>query len=150
MTILNPVANLVLGRSSRGQSLDQIADSFAASGQKLELVFGAAANNDHNRRLINHIIGIERWGQRRLRAALGEPLVIDEYDGYRPPRTATLPELQADFEATRRDTVALVRQLDKAGVDTVRIPHNQFGNLSVRSWLNYLDMHASLEAKKLR
>lgn len=150
MPIFDPVANLILGRSSRGQSFDQIVDSLAASGQKLELIFGAAAGSDHNRRLISHIVGIERWGQRRLRSALGEPLVIDEYDGYRPPREATISELQADFTATRADTVALARELDRVGVVDARVPHNQWGNLSVRSWLRYLDIHASGEAKKLR
>lgn len=150
MLLLSSVTNLLLGQSSRRQALDQIAESMAASGQRLDLIFGAAADSDHNRRLINHIIGIERWGQHRLSAALGDPLVIDEYDGYRPPRMATLPELQADFTAARAATVALARKLDQADVGAVQLPHNQFGSLSVRSWLRYLDIHASWEAKKLR
>lgn len=150
MSILTPAVNLFLERFSRNQSLDQFADSMAASGQKLELIFGAADDSDHNRRLISHVVGIERWGGHRLRSALGEPLVIDEYDSYRPPRCATLPELQADFASTRSDIVALMRQLGAARVDAVRIPHNQFGDLSVRSWLGYLNLHASQEAKKLK
>lgn len=150
MPLFEPVTNFALGRSTRNQSLDQIADLMAATGQTLELIFGAAADSDHNRRLINHIVGIERWGQQRLRTALGEPLVIDEYDGYRPPRAATLPELQADFAATRRDTVALTCELGAAGAEAVGLPHNQIGNLSVRSWLGYLNIHANWEAKKLK
>lgn len=150
MPIFEPVANFALALSSRNQTLDQIADSMDTSGQKLELIFGAATDSDHNRRLISHIVGIERWGQQRLRAALGEPLVIDEYDGYRPPRVAALPELQADFAATREETAALTRKLGAAGVEAVKLPHNQIGNLSVRGWLGYLSIHANWEAKKLR
>lgn len=150
MPLFEPVADFALGRSTRNQSLDQIADSMAAAGQTLELIFGAATDSDVNRRLISHIVGIERWGQQRLRAALGEPLVIDDYDGYRPSRAATLPELQADFAATRRDTVALTRDLNAAGAAAVKLPHNQIGNLSVRSWLGYLNIHSNWEAKKLK
>ncbi len=150
MPLFEPVTDFALGRSTRNQSLDQIANSMATAGQTLELIFGAADDSDHNRRLISHIVGIERWGQQRLRAALGEPLVIDEYDGYRPPHAATLAELQADFAATRHDTVALTHALDAAGVEAVRVPHNQIGNLSVRSWLGYLNIHANWEAKKLK
>ncbi|MCB9152967.1 MAG: hypothetical protein H6649_02790 [Caldilineae bacterium] len=150
MRILSPAINLFFERLVRSQSLDQIADSMAASGQKLELLFGATGDSDHNRRVVSHIVGIERWGQRRLRAALGEPLVIDEYDDYRPPRVATLPELQVDFVATRQDTVALAHDLAAANVGSVQIPHNQWGNLSVRGWLSYLDFHASQEARKLK
>ena len=150
MRILGPPINLFFERLVRGQSLDQIADSMIASGQQLEVLFGATDDSDYNRRMISHIVGMERWGQRRLRAALGEPLVIDEYNGYRPPREATLPELQADFVATRPDTVALARDLGAAAVGAVKLPHNQWGNLSVRGWLSYLDFHASSEAKKLK
>lgn len=150
MSILAPAVNLFLERFSRNQSLDQFADSMVASGQDLELIFGATDDSELNRRLISHIVGIERWGSQRLRSALGEPLVIDEYDGYRPPRESPLPALQADFASTRSDTVALARQLGAARVEAVRIPHNQFGDLSVRSWLGYLNLHASREAKKLK
>ena len=59
MPLFEPVTNFALGRSTRNQSLDQIADSMAATGQTLELIFGAAADSDHNRRLINHIVGID-------------------------------------------------------------------------------------------
>lgn len=150
MRILGPPINLFFDRLVRGQSLDQIADSMAASGHKLEVLFGATDDSDHNRRMINHIVGIERWGSQRLRTALGELLVIDEYDGYRPPRDATLSELQADFVATRHDTTALARDLGAAGVGAVKLPHNQWGNLSVRGWLSYLNFHASREAEKLK
>jgi hypothetical protein len=46
--------------------------------------------------------------------------------------------------------VALARQLEPAIASGVKVPHNQFGSLTMRSWLRYLDMHANLEAKKLK
>ncbi len=94
--------------------------------------------------------GLERWGQSRLRVALGEPLLMDEYDVYRPPRAAGWAELQDAFHSTRQQTVALAGQLDQAVTNGVKVPHNQFGLLTVRSWLRYLDIHANMEAKKLR
>jgi hypothetical protein len=75
---------------------------------------------------------------------------MDEYDGYRPPREATWFALQDAFRTTRQETVALARQLDQAVAAGVKAPHNQFGPLTIRSWLRYLDMHANLEAKKLK
>jgi hypothetical protein len=75
---------------------------------------------------------------------------MDEYDGYRPARAAGWAELQDVFHSTRQQTVALARQLGPAVEADVHVPHNQFGPLTVRSWLRYLDIHANMEAKKLR
>jgi len=43
------------------------------------------------------VIGIERWGQRRLRMLLGEPPVSDEYDSYRPGEDLSMPALRDAF-----------------------------------------------------
>ena len=58
--------------------------------------------------------------------------------------------MQDAFSETRQQTVAVVQQLGQTNVADVKVPHNQFGPLSVRSWLRYLEMHANLEAKKLK
>ncbi len=101
--------------------------------------------------LLRHITGIERWGQSRLRAFLGAPLVRDEYDDYRPGKELDLDGQRSAFRETRDETIELVRQIAKANVpDSVTVAHNDFGPLSVRGWLRYLDAHASLESKKLR
>jgi hypothetical protein len=47
------------------------------------------------------------------------------------------------------ETVSLIRSLDDAAVKGMFIPHNQFGDFSVRSWIKYLIMHADMEADKL-
>jgi len=144
------ISGLLLDRPWKNKSADQVAEALALSGRKLERTFAAAPDRAENRRLLSHIIGIERWGQNRLRVALGAPLVMDEYDGYRPPQEATWEDLQAAFGQTRQETVALASQFGPALASSSPIPHNQFGPLTVRSWLRYLDVHASLEAKKLK
>lgn len=150
MSLREYLTNLFLESPWKTLSLSQIGEQLERDGRILERTFAAAKTSDHNRRLLGHIAGIERWGQSRLRVALGAALTMDEYDGYRPAQDTTWVELQEAFKATRQKTVALVDQLDRADAARVKVPHNQFGPLTVRSWLRYLDIHANLEAKKLR
>lgn len=101
--------------------------------------------------MINHIIGIERWGQQRLLVLAGEPFARDEYNGYAFSSALPLSELRGHFTTTRRGTVALVNILMLAGISPSRsVPHNDFGDLSLRGWLRYLGMHAEIESRKLR
>jgi hypothetical protein len=99
---------------------------------------------------LSHVVGIERWGQRRLQVALGEPLLMDEYDNYRPARDLDWQGLQAEFQATRRETIALAQRLEQAGAEATRVNHNSFGDLSVRGWLYYLGRHADLESRRIK
>ena len=148
--VTGAVSGLMLERPLKNKDMAEIAQDLDLAGGRLKHTFAAAKDNPDNRRLLSQIVGIERWGQSRLRVALGEPLTIDEYDDYRPPRESTWPALQDAFSETRQQTVAVVQALGKANVADVKVPHNQFGPLSIRSWLRYLDMHANLEAKKLK
>ncbi len=150
MGLRETITNSFLEQPFKSLNAAQMAERLELDGRKLERTFAASKDNEPNRRLLSHITGIERWGQSRLRAALGEPLIMDEYDGYRPPREAGWPELQAAFRSTRQQTVELASQLEPAIAAGVKVPHNQYGPLSVRSWLRYLDMHANLEAEKRR
>lgn len=149
-TLTGVASNLVLEQPFKNKDLAAIAQELDLAGGRLKHTFAAAKDNPHNRRLLSHIVGIERWGQSRLRVALGEPLTMDEYDGYRPPNEASWPALQEAFSETRQQTVAVVQALGKANVADVKVPHNQFGPLSMRSWLRCLNMHANLETKKLK
>lgn len=149
-TLTGAASNLVLEQPFKNKDMVAIAQELDLAGGRLKRTFAAANDNPDNCRLLSHIVGIERWGQSRLRVALGEPLTMDEYDSYRPPREATWPVLQDAFSETRQQTVAVVQALGKANVADVKVPHNQFGPLSMRSWLRYLNMHANLEAKKLK
>lgn len=150
MALRETITNRFLEQPFRSLTAEQMAERLDLNGRTLERTFAGAKDSEHNRKLLSHISGIERWGQSRLQAALGAPLTMDEYDGYRPPREAGWVELQAAFQSTRQQTVALARQLGQAVQAGVKVPHNQFGPLTVRSWLRYLDMHATMEAKKLR
>ena len=149
-TLTGAVSGLLLERPFRNKDFAEIAQELDLAGGRLKHTFASAKDNADNRRLLSHIVGMERWGQSRLRVALGEPLTMDEYDDYRPAPETVWPGLQDAFSETRQQTVAVVQALGKANVADIKVPHNQFGPLSVRSWLRYLDLHANLEAKKLK
>lgn len=149
-SITHFVAGFFFERPVRTLSLADLADKLELEGRKLERTFAAAGDSDRNRAAVRHITGIERWSQSRLRIALGQPLVMDEYDDYRPARELDWPAMQDAFSETRRESVALARELVEANADGVEIPHNQYGDLTVRGWLQYLISHASLEAKRIR
>ena len=99
--------------------------------------------------MLTHLIGIERWGQQRLRVALGEPLALDEYDPYRP-EGEDWAGLQQCFQRTRQETISLSKSLRMARLDVgTRICHNQFGEISLLGWIFYLNFHAKLESLKI-
>lgn len=150
MGLRETITNRFLERPFRNLTAAQMAERLQLDGRVLERTFAAAQSGAANRQLLSHITGIERWGQSRLRVALGAALTMDEYDSYRPPQDADWTTLQDALRSTRQETVALAQQLGQAVEAGVKIPHNQFGPLTVRSWLRYLDIHANLEAKKLK
>ena len=89
-----------------------------------------------------HVIGIECWGAHRLRVLLGEPLVIDEYDGYAPSEQLSMADLAQEFRQTRAATIALVHELQRKGVAlTQTVKHNEVGDLSLGGWIFYLENH---------
>ena len=92
---------------------------------------------------------MERWGQSRLRVALGQPLVLDEYDGYRPTMGQSWNELQDAFTATREQTILLAEQFASAELGETTVRHNEFGDLSILQWLVYLRTHANTELWKM-
>ncbi|SMB95624.1 DNA-binding protein [Deinococcus hopiensis] len=144
-----------------GQALERPAErlSYADLGQRLERAglrlagrAARAADTGANRAVLTHVIGIERWGQNRLRVALGQRgYVRDEHHPYKPGAGATLRELQDVLSQTRSQTVDLARQLHAAppaGGTTVE--HNGLGPLTPKAWLRYLTQHADLETRRLR
>ena len=141
---------IALELPARRKTLPDLADQLQTSGVAIEIKLETRANNENNRRLLNHIIGIERWGQSRLRVALGAPFVADEYNGYRPARETGWAELRRMFGETRAQTLEIAQELAAAGLDDARVLHNQWGELSPRAWLRYLNMHANMESDKLQ
>ena len=150
-TIFGFIRNLLIERPAKKQTLGQLTDNLQKDGNKIEQKIAEKADSEHNRNKLIHIIGIERWGQSRLKVALGEPFVLDEYDGYSPPANSSWNELRADFHRTRESTVALGRELAKANISpSTTIRHNDFGEMSTHGWLRYLNFHANQESKGIK
>jgi hypothetical protein len=136
-------------RQARRSSLAELADRLEADGRTLAQRFAAQADGDEVREALRHVVGIERWGQRRLRVALGDPPEPEGHRPFRPPEDAGLDALRVAFATTRADTVALARALDRARPDPdLRIAHDDLGPLGVGAWLAYLDGHATMEARR--
>lgn len=86
-----------------------------------------------------------------MQVGLGEPVLHDEYDAYRPRTDLSMEQLRAALVETRMETVRLARELGARAVEaTGTVAHNQFGELSLRGWLRYLDTHANLESQRLK
>jgi hypothetical protein len=148
--IMSLSAKLFFERPARNATFDTLAANLRSSGKTVRERIAAATDKPRNREAILHLIGIERWGQRRLQVALGEPLLQDEYDGYRPAADIDFGQLPAEFERTRQDTLALVERLARARATNEIIHHNSFGPMSVRGWIKYLTVHAAMTAKLVR
>ncbi|MDB5044048.1 MAG: DNA-binding protein [Deinococcus sp.] len=142
----------LLERPARNASYAGLGQALERGGMFLTGRAGRATDTPGNREVLAHIIGIERWGQNRLRVALGQrPMEQDDYSPYRPPADASLSELQDLLSQTRARSVDLARQLHAAAPnDDLKIEHNDFGPLTAKGWLQYLTQHADLESRKLK
>ncbi|HEY3291809.1 MAG TPA: hypothetical protein VGK87_16875 [Anaerolineae bacterium] len=131
---------------ARGHQYDDLKFRMAASGQRIGARFHAAAPTENNIEAITHMTGIERWAAHRLRTAMGEPLVIDDYDGYRPAKGIAQGPLCDAFDASRAATLQLVDELSAARVPiTAKVIHNELGAISVGAWLVYMNDHIERE-----
>lgn len=149
--IRKAVRQLLIEQPARKRSVGDWHHRFKESGEQIKQLLDRTEDSERNRRVLNHVIGIERWGQRRLRVGLGEPFIKEEYNGYRPARETSWDELKQQFDETRAETAALLKKFETEGINiTQTVNHNQYGDLSLLGWMRYLDVHASLEVKKLR
>ncbi len=145
--ITQRVLDAIVERPAAKLSFPELEDTLLADGLKLGGVFANMSDTPDNRRLLSHIIAIEAWGAHRLRVALGDPLVIDDSSAYRPPKGVGWQDLQKMFRAQRQQTVDMAKKLDAAHAEDVRIRHNQYGEMTARGWLYYLNIHANIEAR---
>ncbi len=151
MSLVGKVLGMLMERQGRGASMGEWAERLTQSADGVAERIAGASDTPKNRDVAAHIIGIKRWGQRRLRILLGEPLVRDEYDGYRPATSEGVSTLAQTFRQTRVETVGLVRLLQAEGCGPeAKAPHNDLGETSVLGWLSYLNGHAAMESRKLR
>ncbi len=124
------------------------AQKLEGNGLKIEQRFRDAGESDATRKVLRHIIAIERWGLNRLRVLLGEKtFVLDSSQAYEPSHTSAWNALIADFKDTRRELVALSPFLENTNS---KVTHNGLGDLSAKAWLKYLDFHANAESTKAR
>ncbi len=146
------VVERLLERPARRQSLVAQLGKLETVGQKLEARLGRASGTPKDQETLRHIVGIERWGQRRVVhiADGGAPddVVIDSYGPYRPTEEGWDALIYA-FRETRQQTLATVRELDDSQL-SLKVPHNDFGPLSVGAWLRYLRTHATLEGRRVK
>lgn len=142
----------VLERPAARMSYTDLAQGLERGGMLLAQRAARAADSDANRAVLTHIIGMERWGQSRLRAALGQTrLTRDEHHPYKPGAGVSLRELRELLSQTRSRTVDLARQLHAAPPSEDRtVEHNSLGPLTPKAWLRYLTQHADLESRRLR
>lgn len=149
--VFKTVIEWVVERPGQSKSYDEWKQQLSASGAAIEARAARSNSPDRASSVLRHLTGIERWGQRRLQILLGAAPLQDDYDGYQPDATLELAGQLVAFAQTRAATLKLVDQLKEAGVsDNLKAAHNDFGRLSARGWLRYLDLHASLESKKIR
>ncbi|MBL8156604.1 MAG: hypothetical protein JNM70_20670 [Anaerolineae bacterium] len=134
-----------------GRSMGRMADQLENGLQPILDRFQRGGDSERSRRVLSHIIGIERWGQNRLKVFEGNPLAMDEYNDYRPSRETSGQELVTMMRETRAETVRLARRIaGETPTSVKRVPHNQFGPLTARGWLFYLYVHARAESRKMR
>jgi hypothetical protein len=151
MSVMGPVIRFFLEVQVANRSYDRIARQLQSSQKGVSDRIFNASEKHNNHKLARHIVGIERWGQHRLRCALGEPLVLDDVDGYILKESHSGGHIAQDFDIARRETLALVQVLGAtAGIEKQKVQHNELGPLSVKGWLMYLNAHAEIESKKLR
>jgi hypothetical protein len=150
MSFIGKLVRNISERNARGKSYADLQRALLKTGETVRGRFAMSGDTPAHREAGQHIIGIESWGQSRLRVGLGEPLLNDEYDGYRPDAGMDLPALTQSFAETRTETVEIAKELESAGVSlSETVPHNQLGDLTIGGWLSYLIAHAGRESRRL-
>ena len=149
--IQDAVVALLLERPAAKRTPSQWLSQLETAAPAIAARAMASKNSAKAQIVLRHIIGIERWGQQRLRVYLGEPLVKDEYDGYCSATNLSTEQQCAEFHKTRVETVEIVRKIASAGVKIEsKVLHNQFGPITLGGWLRYLNLHANFESKMIR
>ncbi len=151
MSAVGTIMRTIFGLQSFNKSLDQLIQGATAGGQTIDSHLTGKPDTPQNRQQMRHVIGIERWGQRRLQTVLGEPTIKDEYEGYQPDESLDLAALRQEFGATRAKTLEIVNAIQQKGLaDSATANHNDMGDVSLKLWLRYLTMHANFESKRVK
>ncbi|MDZ4764496.1 MAG: hypothetical protein SGI73_08085 [Chloroflexota bacterium] len=133
------------------QPLSAMVENLIPQGTAIQVRLNGLSDSELNRRILTHIIGIERWATHRVGVFLGEPMVDDHYDSYRPPLENQWVEMKQQFGSTRHATLVRFREIAARKVpDTMQVLHNGYGMLYPRGWLRYIHIHAMRESQKLK
>jgi hypothetical protein len=142
------IAGLFLEQPAKRKSFAQLRSALELSGVQMQARLESGKANPE---LLRHIIQIESWGQHRLRSSLSEVrLEMDRSGAYAPDAALGWDELKSEFAKVRQETLEIARRLELASPPPSPVVHNQFGPVSVKGWLWYLNIHASMELRKLR
>lgn len=142
---------LMIDRQAGNKSVSDLMTDLGASKERILAQVANASDIEGHREKMAHVVGIERWSQSRIKVALGESFIQEEYDGYRPDVSKSLADLTQDFAQTRDETLAIGEQLKAVdGVEEQSVAHNDMGDMRIRSWLQYLEIHAPFELKKVK
>lgn len=141
------------------KSLEDFRLELDVSTQRATQQLLQRAPSERNYKVLNHVVGIERWGLARLQRVLieNQPLTPDSleagpYDPYRPPLNLSWNELQDEFAATREKTFGLIDRLstgENSFLHARTVLHDEWGPLTLFGWLAYLRFHAEGEFWKM-
>ncbi|GHG04458.1 hypothetical protein GCM10017783_16350 [Deinococcus piscis] len=147
----NLAVRRLIEQPAEGQSFLSLEESLQRSGERVATRAANISDTERNRELLRHIIGIERWGRARVQSAvLHRPWVMDSHQDYKPPKDKSMPELAEILAEQRRRTATLAHSLHESPPRlNDKVVHNEFGPLSVRGWLRYLQLHAEMESRKM-
>lgn len=146
-TLTGTVLRFFSERSAKGKNYTDHIQALEHTGAVVQRRFDRAADIPRNRTQAVHIIGIEKWSQRRLRVALGEPFVQDEYNGYAPDPAIGMTELSTAFAQTRAETLELARTLQSQGIPIHQtVKHNDMGEITLGAWFSYVTAHGGRES----
>ena len=84
MSLIGKIIHAFIERGAGRLSINEIKTKLTETEAVITDRILKAADTPKNRDMASHLIGIERWAQKRLSVTVGEPLVIEEYDAYRP------------------------------------------------------------------
>ncbi len=150
-TLFGIMQRIFVEAMTRNATYDSLKQKLEKSGAEITDRFQRAENGSLPIHQARHIIGIERWGTHRLRTAFGEPLVVDEYDSYRPDDLRDMGDLAKAFADTRQATLALIDELKKMSIPAdCKVLHNEMQDITIRAWLYYLYNHAYRETRLVR
>jgi hypothetical protein len=150
-TALKLIVPLFVENPAQKQSFEQLTLRLEQSQTVIANRINAVKtqNLEKHRATLRHIIGIERWGTERMKVALGEAFKSDGQKDYHPDSNSDFSALLEDFNNTRLETLRIAKLVGQQN-PSLKVLHNNLGELSMKGWLQYLNIHAEIESRKLR